>query len=273
MAPRSTVPLSRKLDTVVTTTVAQELRRQPSISRRSRRDLYRVIPSVRTRPDRWRRGDRHARTSALPESARRNIASIRQSRACEFAHRHQPGSGRRRCWWSTSSRGAGVTASGVEQQHDQWALRPTSPATVTGRAFGAGAAGLETRAARRTAEAPPRPDVRIPERNHRSDAGDKTPAGRPQARASIVTIRPCLGHCICRPSDRLGRTDRGAEHEPVGAASELYPEVVDTCEEEGGVPSRLIEDRSRRWPAGRHANGGCSQAPRRGGRRDAGHAR
>ncbi|HWK16892.1 MAG TPA: patatin-like phospholipase family protein, partial [Solirubrobacteraceae bacterium] len=34
---------------------------------------------------------------------------------------------------------------------------------------------------------------------------------------------------------------------------ELYPEVVDTREEEGGVPSRLIEDRSRRWPAGRHA--------------------
>jgi hypothetical protein len=37
------------------------------------------------------------------------------------------------------------------------------------------------------------------------------------------------------------------------AAGELYPEVVDTREEEGGVPSRLIEDRSRRWPAGRHA--------------------
>ncbi len=54
---------------------------------------------------------------------------------------------------------------------------------------------------------------------------------------------------------------------------ELYPEVVDACEEEGGVPSRLIEDRSRRWPAGRHANGGCSQAPCRGGQRGAGHAR
>ena len=118
---------------------------QRSRARRELRARYRVIPSVRTRPERWRRGARHARTSALPESARPNIASIRQSRACEFAHRHQPGSGRRRCWWSTSSRGAGVTASGVEQQHDQWALRPTSPATVTGRAFGAGAASLETR--------------------------------------------------------------------------------------------------------------------------------
>ena len=44
-----------------------------------------------------------------------------------------------------SSGGAGVTVAGVEQQHDQWALRPTAPATVTGRAFGAGAASLETR--------------------------------------------------------------------------------------------------------------------------------
>jgi hypothetical protein len=54
----------------------------------------RVIPSVRTRPDRWRRGYGHARTSALPESARRAIASIRQRRACEYAQPHA--SGRRR---------------------------------------------------------------------------------------------------------------------------------------------------------------------------------
>ena len=45
----------------------------------------RVFPSVRTPPDRRRRGDGHVRTSALPESARRDIASIRQRRACEFA--------------------------------------------------------------------------------------------------------------------------------------------------------------------------------------------
>jgi hypothetical protein len=47
---------------------------------------------------------------------------------------------------------------------------------------------------------------------------------------------------------------------------ELYPDVVDGLENEGGVPSRLIKDRCRCWPAGRHANGGCSQAPRWGGR-------
>jgi hypothetical protein len=52
---------------------------------------YRAIPSVRTRPDRWRRGDGHGRTSALPESARRDIASIRQRRACEFAQEHASG--------------------------------------------------------------------------------------------------------------------------------------------------------------------------------------
>jgi hypothetical protein len=153
------------------------------------------------------------------DRVRRVRLTIRQTdRARAFAHTHQPGSGRRGCWWSTSSRGAGVTASGVEQEHDQWALRPTSPATVTGRAVGAGAASLETRGKenRRGASTARRSH---PERNQRSDAGDKTPAGRPQARASIVTIRPCLGHCICRPSDRLGRTDRGAEHDPVGAAS------------------------------------------------------
>ncbi len=46
----------------------------------------RLIPSVRTRPDRWRRGDGHARTCALPESARRDMASIRHRRTCEFAH-------------------------------------------------------------------------------------------------------------------------------------------------------------------------------------------
>ena len=43
-------------------------------------------PSLRIRPDRWRRGDGHVRTSALQESARRDIANIRQRRARGIAH-------------------------------------------------------------------------------------------------------------------------------------------------------------------------------------------
>jgi len=62
----------------------------PSAAEQGERRGYpvRVIPSVRTRPDRWRRCYGHARTSALPESARRDIASIRQRRACEYAQQH-----------------------------------------------------------------------------------------------------------------------------------------------------------------------------------------
>ena len=47
-------------------------------------------------------------------------------------------------------------------------------------------------------------------------------------------------------------------------ADELYPDVVDAPEEEGGVPSRLTRPTAvRRRRKARH--GGCSQAPRRGG--------
>lgn len=105
-----------------------------------------------------------------------------------FAHRHQPGSGRRRCWWSTSSRGAGVTASGVEQEHDQWALRPTSPAAVTGRAVGAGAAGLETRG----------------EENRRGASTSR----RSHPRAEPAVRRRRQDTCRASPSESLGRDDQ-----------------------------------------------------------------
>jgi len=62
---------------------------------RRRRARNRVNPLVRTRPDGSRRGDRHAPTSAHPESARRDIASLRRRLACEFAHEEEH---RRRPW-------------------------------------------------------------------------------------------------------------------------------------------------------------------------------
>src|SRR5215216_5903142 len=64
---------------------------------------------------------------------------------------------------------------------------------------------------------------------------------------------------------------RGRRDSPPSRREELYPNVVDGRDEEGGVPSRLIKtDRRKAERKARH--GGCSQAPRRGGRGDRGHA-
>ena len=134
-----------------------------------------------------------------------------------FAHRHQPGSGRRRCWWSTSGRGAGVTALGVEQQHDRWALRPTSPATVTGRAVAAGAASLETRGKenRRGASTARRPHPRAepPVRRRRQDTCRASPS------ESLDRDDQALPWPLHLPAERPSRSNRPREHDPVGAAS------------------------------------------------------
>ena len=93
--------------------------------------------------------------------------------------------------------------------------------------------------------------------------------------SSLWPVHFSVGLRAAASANEIGAAETASSerHQPRHRRAELYPEVVDAREEEGGVPSRLIEDRSRRWPAGRHANGGCSQAPRRGGQRDAGHAR
>ena len=42
-------------------------------------------------------------------------------------------------------------------------------------------------------------------------------------------------------AELLATVDLGSEIEGMAGRQELYPDVVDGCEEEGGVPSRLIK--------------------------------
>jgi hypothetical protein len=69
--------------------------------------------------------------------------------------------------------------------------------------------------------------------------------------------------CVCsgaRTEETAGPREQKPRARRARGFCELYPEVVDGIEKEGGAPSRLIEDRPLEGGKGRHAMTNCMQS-------------